>query len=269
MRGWRDPAAASGPGSGNHACLVVDDGQSYDDFAARFLADGNARGEKTVAFGPQDGEVLPRLRGTASVVVDPYVAVLGRGPLDPDAMFAMFREDAAAAERDGFRRLRVAADMDWLLPAAPTAQDVVAFEVVLDRVVSELGASVLCAYRRDSFDHDTITGSLCVHPLHLGNDAEPPFTLVAAAAGRWSLGGAVDFAAVEHFATALRATAGDRWTIDVGGLEFIDVVGMRAIADAAQAAQLPLALRNARSALRRHWALAGFDAVAPAVRFTT
>jgi hypothetical protein len=52
----------------------------------------------------------------------------------------------------------------------------------------------------------------------------------------------------------------------VAALEFIDVVGMRAIADAARAASGTVKLRGASSALRRHWGLAGHGGVDPLVQ---
>lgn len=53
--------------------------------------------------------------------------------------------------------------------------------------------------------------------------------------------------------------------MDVAGLEFIGVAGMRAIAEASRANGTPVKLRGASSALQRHWSAAGFADTAPDV----
>lgn len=268
-RGWHDGANGAGLSAGRHVCMVFDDDDDYRNVAAGFLAGGNDLGEKTVVFGPHDCGLRADLEPLSAVAADPYVAVLGRGRLDADAMLDMFREQSAQARREGFRGLRVAADMDWLLPARAPAADILTFEARLDRVLPEAGATVLCAYRRGSFDRATVTGMLCVHPSHMAHDIEPPFKLVAGDRGRWLLSGAVDVGTAPHLTAALRATVDHPWVLDAADLEFIDVAGMRTIALAAQAARMPLELRGARPSLRRHWQLAGFDALAPGVHFTS
>jgi anti-anti-sigma regulatory factor len=248
-----------------HVCVVVNDGEAFAEQAAAFLAGGNARGEKTVAFGPQGGALLARLAPLAAIATDPYADFLGRRGLEPDTLFAMFREQAALAASEGYARLRVAADMDWLVPAEPTAAQIVGFEALLDRVVRELGANVLCAYRRASFEERIITGALCVHPVRSGHDEEPPFLFVACDGDCWRLSGAVDFGGADDLARALAAVATAPCEVDASGLEFIDVAGMRAIAQTARRAGVTVRVRNAPPAFERYWRLAGFDALAPTV----
>lgn len=251
--------------AGGHICLVVDDDHAYDDLAAGFLASGLARGEKTVAFGPLDSPLQEKLGPLAAIVADPYVAFLQRGSLRPADMFAMFREQTGIARREGFSRLRVAADMDWLLPSGAGSEEAIGFEVLLDRVVSELDATVLCAYRRSSFDPETVRGMGCVHPVVAG-DEPPPFRLVAGADGAWELSGEIDVACAALLGTALRATAAAPWVLDLSGLNFADVVGLRTLAMAAVDAELPLEARGASPVVRRTWEIAGFDQLAPGVR---
>lgn len=257
-------ATEAGLARGSHVCVVVGDDDELGARAEAFLAEGNARGDKTLAFGPHDSPLLTRLRPLAAVVADPHVAFLGRGALEPEAMFAAFRDQADLAAREGYRGIRVAADMDWLLPARPTADEVVGFELLLDRLVRELDATILCAYRRTSFDRSTVAGALCVHPVRIADEQEPPFTLVAGDGDAWRLSGAVDAFGAARFAGAFAAAARSSCVLDVGGLEFIDVAGMRAIA----AAGVPVQLRNAPPSLQRHWLLAGFDRAAPTVRLS-
>ncbi len=263
-----DTATAADLSGGGHVCLVVTDDGDFADLATDFLADGNARGEKTVAFGAADSVLLARLTPLAAIGADPHLAFLGGRGLEPETMFAMFREQDALARREGYARLRVAADMDWLLSAAPSAEEIIGFEVLLDRVVAELGATVLCAYRSTSFDERTIVGTLCVHPVRMGHEDEPPFELVSGDSESWRLRGAVDMSVAAEFAGAFAAAAKSGGVVDMTGLEFIDVAGMRAIAQAARSADVPVQVR-ARRSFERYWQLAGFHEAAPTVHVSS
>ena len=159
------------------------------------------------------------------------------------------------------------ADMDWLLSAEPSVGAVIGFEALLDRLVSELEATVLCAYRRTSFEDTTIVGALCVHPLRIGEREAPPFCLAAANGDSWRLSGEIDVATISQFAAALTATTQSRCMLDVAGLDFIDLAGMRTIAEVARSRDVSVHLRCARPALQRYWRLAGFDRLAPTVKF--
>jgi hypothetical protein len=250
-----------------HACWIVDDEAGFRERAAAFLAEGEEAGQKTMAFGPEASDLLAVLEPKAVMTADPYVDFLNRGSLEPEKMFATFREQSAIARSEGYDGLCVMADMDWLLPAQPSADGIIGFEVLLDRVVSELGVSVVCAYRTTSFDRTAIVGMLCVHPLRAaGEDMEPPFSLVAGDGASWQLAGEVDLSVLTQFAAAFAATARETGVFDVASLDFIDVNGMRTIAEVARSAGVPVELRGARHSLQRAWQLAGFDAFAPMVQ---
>jgi anti-anti-sigma factor len=214
----------------------------------------------------------------AAIAVDPWVEFLDRGPVDIQVISAMFRQQTALAREAGHQGVRVVADMDWLLASKPSNEDIVAFELLLDRVVTELGATVVCAYRANSFSPELFDGVLAVHPTCLGHADGPQFRFVAGdPAGRqlsglvaagpvdWRLSGEVDVAVRSAFATALRATAlHGTCVIDVTDLEFIDVAGMRLLAEHALIHGVGVYLRGASPTLRRAWQLCGFDELAPA-----
>ena len=247
-----------------HVCWVVDDDAIYVPQARQLLTQARAAGRKPVAFGPQGS--LAVLEPVAAVTLDPRLAILEGGPLLPDKMFAAFRDQTAIAHTEGFDGLCVVADMDWLIPAKPSADDVVAFELLLDQVVSELGAAVVCAYRRSSFDASMAAGTLAVHPIDLGNDTPPQFRLVARGPGRWHLSGELDLAVESHFAAAVgAATSQGDCEIDVSDLQFIDVRSMSLLAVAAKISTAGLRLLGASEALRHYWQLGQFDELAPTV----
>jgi hypothetical protein len=134
-------AAIRGLGVSGHVCWLVSDPAAYDELAAALLAEGGRLGQRPVAFGPD--------------VVSPGT---------PAAIMDLIRELAATASADGHGGLRVVADMDCILPLHLSTADIVALELRLDRLLSELNATVVCAYRRSSFDTTAIAGALAVHP---------------------------------------------------------------------------------------------------------
>ncbi len=241
------PDAAIGDlGVSGHVCWLVSDPGAYDGLAAALLAEGDGQGERTVAFGP--------------------------GALDPGtpaAIVSLIRELAAKALADGYGGLRVVADMDCILPLHLSTADIVAFELQLDRLLSELDATVVCAYRRSSFDTKAIAGALAVHPVQLGSGPRAPFRFVAGPQRHWRLSGEVDMSMREAFAAACgtAATLGD-CVIDVTGLSFIDISGMRAIALGARAAGDAIRLHGASADLRRFWDICGFKDFAPEVQLS-
>lgn len=252
-------------GGAAHVCWVVDDDTSYVDQARALLVEGRDAGRKPLAFGPHD-DALDELEPVAAVSLDPRLTILDGGPLQPEKMFAAFREQAALARSQGFDGLCVVANMDWLLPAGPTTDDIVGFEALLDQVLLDLDATVVCAYRRSSFDSAAIGGALSVHPVDVGSDEVPHCRLVAGEGGLWRLSGEVDLAVTSHLAAALAAaTSQARCEIDVTDLEFIDVLGMGVVAEASRSTNASLRLRGVSSTLRRNWELVGFGDHAPTV----
>ncbi len=254
---------------GDHPCWVVEDDEAYIRLAGTVLEEGRRLHQRTALFGPAGSRPLAALAGSVELTADPGAEFLGGGPLVPEAVFAAFRAETARARNDGYAGLRVVADMDWLLPLGPTAEEIVTFEAQLDEVVRRLEATVACAYRPGSFPSPaTITAASCVHPAHWGPGAEPPFRVALADDG-WAISGEIDNAVRDAFADAFDAvTGGDGpCVVDLKGLEFIDVAGMRVIATAAARRTSPVVLRGGPPILPRAWGLVGFDEMAPAVEF--
>ncbi len=238
-------AAIRDLGISGHVCWLVSDQGAYDGLAAALLAEGEGLGQRSVSLGPDTVDA-----GT------------------PAAIMGLVRELAAKAPADGYGGTRIVADMDFILPLHLSTRDIVAFELQLDRLLSELNATVVCAYRRSSFDTTALAGALAVHAEQFGSGLRAPFQFVA---GRrhWRLSGEVDVTMQEAFAAAVgaAATLGD-CVIDVTGLSFIDVSGMRAIAHGALAAGDGLRLRGASADFQRFWNISGFKDLAPEVQFS-
>jgi anti-anti-sigma factor len=254
-----------------HVSWLVHDDEVYLKGAGVLLGAARERGDKTVLLGPKDSEPLTSLDSLADVAVDPRLEFLDGGPFRPERMLEMFGRELDAARRAGFAGLTVMADMDWLLPMAVTTAEIVAFELLLDRRVGEVGATVVCAYRSTSFDTAAIIGTRCVHPFEGGVAVAPPFRMVAADSGVWRLSGDIDVGVVELFKTVLGTVV--RWAsppacvVDISEVEFIDAAGLRAIAQ--MASEGPIRLVGARPIVRRSWAVSRFGEEAPAVQLVS
>jgi ABC-type transporter Mla MlaB component len=265
-------------GQGDHVCWVVDDPASYTAVTGALIAEGHARGQQVVVFAPGDGtapgpgSIPPPPRRSPSppggvATTDPYATFFGHGPLEPGIMLRALRELAAQARASGYEGLRVISDMDWLLPGSPAPEEAAALEIIVDRAARELGATIVCAYRRSSFDPVVVLGALPVHPIRRGNDDGPQFDFRAEGTSGWRLSGEIDVAVVDTFAAAFAAAAslGD-CLVDVSGLEFVDVAGLRAMSQAARRSHADIQLRGAPAALHRLWQLLGPAGQAPQLR---
>jgi hypothetical protein len=257
-------------GPGSHVCCVVDSAPQFEAWSAACLTEGAETGEKLFHFAPQDR--LASLSLDPSVTrVDPGVAFLAGGPLEPTVMYAMFRRETAAARLEGYRGLRLIGDMDWLFTRRPSRAEVAAYELLLDEVVRELGITVVCAYRTAHFDATAITELVAVHPLTVGAvPVEPGFRMWNVARGVWEVTGEVDEFNAEPFGRALQTAAGDAAIprLRASGLRFIGVAGIQAIVHAVHSRpDQRLAIENATSIFQRCWSLLDLDRHLPGVAF--
>lgn len=203
-------------------------------------------------------------------VLDPHAAFLDEGTLDATAMYAGFERETAKALSEGYRGLRVMADLDWLLSARASSRMITAFEQGLDAVAAHSGATIACAYRRASFSARDLAGVMCVHPHRLGDSpADLGFRIWSSGRDRWHVSGQVDLRAAQAFPAVVRTAAegSDRLCLDCGELDFIDVAGIRALAQAAYGTGTRMRLCGTGETLRRTWQLQGFGSPAANVGF--
>lgn len=250
-------------------CYLI---ESQDDFEAatrRCLFEGAELGQKLFRFAPASAIGHERSPAVPERVIrlDPHSDFLGGGALNPHSMFSRFAEQAAVAQHEGFSGIRVVADMDWLLAHPPSPSELADFELVLDKVVTDLGATVVCAYRPGSFGSAT-SQALAVHPLYAGTSAQPAFRIWYGGDGGWHLSGVVDMTTEAAFARALHVagtTAAVRW-IGCTNLTFISAEGI-ALLSRATAGHDRIRIVDAPAVLRRCWQALGLDELQPHVTF--
>ncbi len=88
---------------------------------------------------------------------------------------------------------------------------------------------------------------------------------------RWHLSGEADLRSQQVLLAAMNTASAARGglVLDCGELSFIDVAGMRAIAEAALILGAPVTVNGANEMLRRAWSLLGLHVAAPNVEFST
>lgn len=267
--------------SADHLCWVHDDDESFDTAVRAFLAGGLARGERLLCVG---GRAIAALDGAAGDLGDLAALTAGRvletmtvaevhaeaGPLVVDRQRAFYAAATEQALADGFRGLRVVADLSRLATDPGLRDALVRWEHAADELMaSGSGMSAMCAYRSD-LPPAVLGEVLAVHPLGNGPDHLSPYRLFFDE-DRVVLAGSVDTCTAGRLAAVLAGTpTGPAAVLDLGGLEFVDVAGCRALAGWAGALRdrgVHLEIRGASALLQRMWRILGFADLVP-VTFT-
>jgi anti-anti-sigma regulatory factor len=248
---------------GDHVCWLVGPGEDYVGMAGAFVADGALFGDKVLVVGSHDDR-WPRL-GPADdlVVVDPGAEHVGGG-WDADAMLGVVRREADTACRQGFRALRVLAQMEYVWPAGARPDQVAGHELSLEALTADGGMIVVCAYQRDRFGPTALEQAAGVHPQHVGGRGfvTPGFRMFSAGTDCWSVIGVVDAegAAAFHAAVGQLALRSATVRLRCEGLELMDAAGMEALAMVAR--ERPgrrVLVQGANETVRRCWSLLGYD----------
>lgn len=256
----------SGP-SGTHLCWRYDEPRHFHEAASEFLAEGHANGERLVFVGPGDHDELAgqitgldveSLEAEGSLHLQPVDALYGAGRFNPAAQVAVFAEMVERALAGGYRGMRVAADVTRLAEDDWTA--FAAYEAMADRLISTRPIAGMCAYQSGAADLPELAA---LHPAHNLSDHEQLAGRTWFDDGHLHMAGEFDLVTERVFDSALGAVhgaAGDE-TLDLTGLEFIDVAGLLKLERLA--AHLACCGRRLRVVapprpLRRHADLLGF-----------
>lgn len=241
----QDPTTSYG-----HIGVVVDSTDDHAELVGLSRARGGHAGEKVIVVGSAE----PWGRGAD--LLAPFS--LGAG------LVGGLRTEVSVAQREGYRGLRVVADMQELGLDSLSARELVEFELDLDRVVSEAGATMVCVYHNRGFTPAEVGAAMCAHPLGFGaNRDDRGFRMGSAGRGEWRVSGEIDRRNADLFELAMMTAAGMsahmRLTFD--DLRFIDVAGMRALARVATAfPDLRLTLVDPPASFLRCWEVFGLGA---------
>jgi ABC-type transporter Mla MlaB component len=265
-------------GTSDHVCWVYDDDAAFDEAVREFLAGGLERGERLLCVGER---VIDSLRGQALPSSD-VEALVARGALEtqtlaqayeaagpflPENQLAYYDAATQRALDDGYRGLRVIAEVSVLAADPAVRPDLVRWEHVADDFIAQrTGFTAMCAYRAD-LAPEALADVAAVHPLVHGPDAVPAFR-VFFDGDRLVLAGSVDTFSADRLARVLASSpaGAEGAVLDLSLTEFVDVSACRVLARWArdlQARAVRVEVRDASPLFRRMWRVLALDELVP------
>jgi len=265
-------------GTTDHVCWVYDDDAAFDRAVEQFLAGGLERGERLLCVGER---VIDSLHGLTLAARDlPALIAAGTvqtqtlaqayeaaGPFLPENQRAYYEAATRRALDDGYRGLRVVAEVSLLAADPATRPELVRWEHVADDLIAQgTGFTAMCAYTGE-LTGEALADVASVHPLVHAPDRLPPFR-VFFEDDHVVLAGSVDTFTADRLARVLATSpvgAGGA-VLDLRLTEFLNVAAARVIARWAR--QLTrrgatLEIRGASPLVRRMWDVLALGEVAP------
>jgi PAS domain S-box-containing protein len=170
-----------------HVCSIHERELEHLELISTFVRIGLERGEKCVYIADQGGEgrieqalyargvdVGAALRTRALVLMSLGEAHLQGDSFDPYRMFTLWKDLSSRAREEGFARLRGAADMQWMVRAAPGSERWLAYERHLTQLAAQSQCVLLCQYHRPNFRAEQMLDVIRTHPsvIHRGTVAQ-------------------------------------------------------------------------------------------------
>ena len=222
-----------GFGPQDHSCWVHGDRSDYRPRLTEYFREGLERGLRVAYLGPGNAgelrEHLDRLVDSGPLLTREAIRVISfeeiygmGGPVDPTEVIKRYAAATQEALADGYRGLRISADVTDLV-RAPDQQDAfLRCEFLLERYSSRHPLSAMCEYRREL--GDAVTQFACMHaavPAGL-----TPFQVFACDDGAVGLLGEFDAACQAAFKRALQriqlAPGDSRLIFDMSAVRFMD-----------------------------------------------
>lgn len=272
----------------DHACWVSQPDAAHRSALVRYLTAGLVRRERVGFFGaPRQriddvaadlsaiGVPVGRLTEDGQLVLasaeDQYVR---DGTFDARRRLRDYTVAVRGALDDGYRGFRVAADVAWLADHPQARHDWPGYEFAADLLAARLPFTALCVYEPRHWHPAELGVVEALHSRRVGGTvtgADTGFRARADRDGSIRLLGELDITHSARLRQILDVAARHSGVavLDVSGLDFVDVSGMRAIAVtcAAMARTRGDALiRGTSGRFRRIWDLAGFGTVDTRIR---
>lgn len=250
---------------GDHVCWTFSGPDQFAGAVVPFLAEGRERGEQLLVTGSSRDVLREAVRGLPDV--DALLATgqlelwataevyASAAELDPAAQVRIFRDRVDAALAAGRTGLRVAADISPLAAAPEHRPDLHRFERLADELAGSAALTGMCLYDA-ALGEDVLGPLLVLHPVQ-HHDDRPALVHLSGRGPRLSLCGEVDCSVAADVLPALLHLARSgplEAVLDLSALEFLDVAGARALADAQAAlaaAGVTLRLTGARRVVTR------------------
>jgi hypothetical protein len=261
-------------GTNDHVCWVYDDAAAFDRTVEEFLVGGLERGERLLCVGERVIESLsgltvdvPTLIAAGAVETQTMAqAYAATGPFRCENQLSYYESATQRALAEGYRGLRVIAEVSALAADPATRSELVRWEHVADDFIAQgSGFTAVCAYSGDLAD-EALTDITAVHPLVHASDGLSPFQIFFDD-DHIVLVGSVDTFSADRLARVLAASpvGPDGAVLDLALLEFADIAACRAVALWARGMQgrsLPVEVRGASPLFRRIWQVLGLGELA-------
>ena len=265
-----------GAGPADHLCWVYADDAALDRAAREFLAGGLARGERLLCVGERvieslltspDHDLAALIERGAVETLTLAEAYAASGPFLAEQQLAYYDAATRRATRDGYRGLRVLAEVSDLAADPGQRAELIRWEHMADDyAVHGAGFSAMCAYRAD-LGPDALADVASVHPVVRAPGEVSSFRMFVDG-DRIVLCGSVDAFCSDRLARVLSAAQADDdgVVLHVADLAFMDVAGLRVVARWAAglwARAVSVEVTGASALLRRMWQVLDLDRVAP------
>jgi anti-anti-sigma factor len=186
-------------------------------------------------------------------------AYLADGVLDADRRLAEYADAARTSVTEGYTGLRVYAETEFLLHHSGALAAWPGYELRADLLIKQIPMTAVCAYDARRWTPGNLALAETVHTRR--SREHQTFRLHAGRDGVLRLCGDIDYLAAKQVYRLLVNTAPSRPTavLDVSGMTFIDLSGVRGIGMACEAIagrHGPTTIRGASSVLRKIWTMA-------------
>lgn len=174
-----------------HVCAFFDSRDAEYDVLAPFFKEGIDQGEKNLHIISPDSMEEHRAR-LANAGIDVHAceacgqlelsswqgAYLDEsGSFDKSRMLATLDKVCQQAKDEGFPRVRIMGNMDWVFTDVPGAKDILAYEAEVNEVLAQNRQPAVCVYDVAKLSGSMMMDLLRTHPLTLINGVvqENPF----------------------------------------------------------------------------------------------
>lgn len=238
---------------GDHCCLGFRTDEQREEILINFVADGLAAGQKVLYLTDSTTpDAVREWLARRGLAVEPFIGsgqlvlatagelVLDEDRFDPDTSIAALRREAAAALSSGYTGLRLTGEMGWALSGVPGTDRLLEFEAKLHRLLRTRTIVGICQYDLRRFTSEELVDIEGQHSTSVGpNPVYADGLLRIARTGcppGLRFAGDVDVSNVGavHDALALVVADGGDVHLDLSGLDFCDVGGIRAMVATAQ-----------------------------------